>query len=162
MKFKLRIRELIALFLYYIGRKPMSSTFIDEDTITMGYGTLHEIGAWQYDLPPRIVLKFYGTTSRREYCGDESMMTTPSKATREALDYLEGVHYTRTSRGNYLIDRHFAKKAVMKVNKENRELLQALTNLISEIDKRISARAGITPVFIDQARKLLKSMKENS
>ena len=38
------MKTLIALFFYYTGKKYWSSTFIDEDTITAGYGKLDNIG----------------------------------------------------------------------------------------------------------------------
>jgi len=60
------MKTFIALLMYRVGLKPMISTFIDEDTITMSYGHLHSIGYFEYSLPPKIVKKIHGTTSWNE------------------------------------------------------------------------------------------------
>lgn len=58
-----QINKLIALLKYIIGVKYQTSTFIDEDTITMGYGKLDSIGEFQYPLPNKIIKHKMGTTS---------------------------------------------------------------------------------------------------
>lgn len=45
----------IALIKYFTGQKPSISTFIDEETITMGYGNLNSMGWFEYPLPDFIV-----------------------------------------------------------------------------------------------------------
>lgn len=60
---KYSIYTYIALFLYYIGIKWSWSTFIDEDSITMGYGKLDYIGNFKLPLPSKIIKKkFKGCT----------------------------------------------------------------------------------------------------
>ncbi len=61
------MNELIAIILYTFGKKPCCSCFIDEDTITLGYGKLHSIGTWQYQLPYGSIKKIMGTLSWKEY-----------------------------------------------------------------------------------------------
>ena len=56
------MKILIAKILYKIGRKPHVSTFVDEETITMGYGKLDFDGLFQFPLPLKIIRKKYGTT----------------------------------------------------------------------------------------------------
>lgn len=49
---KLERNEIIAFFYYFAGKKLSCSTFIDEVTITHGYGKLDgNIGIWEYQLP---------------------------------------------------------------------------------------------------------------
>lgn len=64
-KIKAKTNKIYAYILYCIGQKPYTSTFIDEDTITMGYGKLDGIGEFEYPLSNRIVKKTFGTTSWR-------------------------------------------------------------------------------------------------
>ena len=54
------MKQFIATILYGLGKKPMTSTFIDEEHITMGYGKLHSIGTWEYPLPQHIIKKTFG------------------------------------------------------------------------------------------------------
>lgn len=51
------IRCKVANFLYFIGIKPTCSTFIDEVSITLGYGKLGRLGDWQYPLGRKIIKK---------------------------------------------------------------------------------------------------------
>lgn len=61
------MKQSIAILLYYLGIKPTISTFIDEDTITAGYGKLDHIGWFEYPLPRRLVKRImrYNTWSER-------------------------------------------------------------------------------------------------
>ena len=43
--------EITAMALFESGELFSSSTFIDEETMTLGYGTLDSLGCWQYELP---------------------------------------------------------------------------------------------------------------
>lgn len=62
------VNEAIALFKYYIlFQKPGVSTFIDEDTITLGYGKCLNLGDFQYPLPNWVVRRKYGTISWSKY-----------------------------------------------------------------------------------------------
>jgi len=63
--FNLKLREIIAIFLYHSGLRHSCSTAIDEDTIIAGYGSL-DIDFY-YPLPVSYVKKIYGTTSWSEY-----------------------------------------------------------------------------------------------
>lgn len=56
--------EKIAQERYDKGEKPYISTFIDEDTIIMGYGKLDY--DFEFPLPVETVKKIHGTTSWRE------------------------------------------------------------------------------------------------
>ena len=62
------IRSYCAVVIYSIGKKPSCSTFIDEVSITTGYGKLNDIGYFQYDLPKWCVRKlFKGCTKWKDY-----------------------------------------------------------------------------------------------
>jgi hypothetical protein len=64
----LRIRRIIAWVRHTAGNKPVFSTFIDEDTITGGYGQLDDIGFFYYPLSSKVIAKhFDGFTSWRKY-----------------------------------------------------------------------------------------------
>ena len=54
-----------ALEWYKKGKTPSVSTFIDEDTIIMGYGKLDY--DFEYPLPPKIITEIYETTSWAQY-----------------------------------------------------------------------------------------------
>jgi hypothetical protein len=55
----------VALEKYSKGIAPSVSTFIDEDTILLGYGELDY--DFEFPLPKNIIIKEYGTTSWNEY-----------------------------------------------------------------------------------------------
>ena len=57
------MKKLIAIILYILGKKASSSTFIDEDTITMGYGHLDHLGDFEYPLPDSIIKRKFKTLS---------------------------------------------------------------------------------------------------
>lgn len=57
--------EKIAVDRYNSGEIPNVSTFIDEDTIILGYGKLDY--DFEFPLPNSIIIKDYGTTSWTEY-----------------------------------------------------------------------------------------------
>lgn len=59
--FSSNLRSFIAILLYLLGIKHSVSTFIDEDTIIAGYGSLNR--DFYYPLPTSYVRKIYGTTS---------------------------------------------------------------------------------------------------
>ena len=62
------VRSYCAVAMYSIGKKPACSTFIDEVSITAGYGRLNAVGYFQYDLPKRYVRKlFKGCTKWNDY-----------------------------------------------------------------------------------------------
>lgn len=44
----LDVRADIGAFLHAAGARPSVSTFIDDETITHGYGRLSEFGDWEY------------------------------------------------------------------------------------------------------------------
>lgn len=54
----LEFSEIVALFLYFIGKQYKTSVFIDEVTLTYGYGKLDTIGCWEYQLPFWFTKKF--------------------------------------------------------------------------------------------------------
>lgn len=56
------MKTIIAVVLYHWGVRLTVSTFIDEDTITAGYGQLYADGCFQYPLPPNYIRKIYGCT----------------------------------------------------------------------------------------------------
>jgi hypothetical protein len=58
-------KEKIALKRYQNSEKPFVSTFIDEDTIIVGYGKLDY--DFEYPLPSNIIKDIYGTTSWDEW-----------------------------------------------------------------------------------------------
>lgn len=60
------MKKLIAFILFFF-KHPGSSTSIDEDTITLGYGKLGALGHWQYPLPDFVIRYIYGTTSWEEW-----------------------------------------------------------------------------------------------
>jgi hypothetical protein len=51
------IRRFCAIIIYLTGKKPSCSTFIDEVSITAGYGQLNDFGDWQYSLPKKYIKK---------------------------------------------------------------------------------------------------------
>lgn len=53
------VRSYCAVIMYNIGKKPACSTFIDEVTITAGYGKLSNIGDFQYNLPRPYIKKLF-------------------------------------------------------------------------------------------------------
>jgi hypothetical protein len=61
------MKTAIAVLLYLCRIRWNISTFIDEDTITVGYGRLYADGAFQYPVPRWLVMKHYHTTSWDEY-----------------------------------------------------------------------------------------------
>ena len=62
------VRSYCAVAMYSIGKKPNCSTFIDEVSITAGYGKLNSIGDFQYDLPRWCIRKMYkGCTKWNDY-----------------------------------------------------------------------------------------------
>jgi len=61
------MKTLIALFFYYTGKKYWSSTFIDEDTITAGYGKLDNIGMFEYPLPDYLIKRIWGYNTWSEF-----------------------------------------------------------------------------------------------
>ena len=63
------VRSYIAVLLWAIRIKPSISTFIDEDTIIMGYGQLRY--EFYYPLPNWIVKLKYGTISWNVYLKDK-------------------------------------------------------------------------------------------
>jgi len=56
-------KEWIAIRKFQAGQKWAVSTFIDEDTITAGYGGLDVNGDFEYPLPTIYIRQIYGTTS---------------------------------------------------------------------------------------------------
>ena len=61
-------RSYCAVVIYLFGKKPNSSTFIDEVSITAGYGQLNNIGEFKYALPDWCVRKmFNGCNNWDEY-----------------------------------------------------------------------------------------------
>jgi hypothetical protein len=62
------VRSYCAVVMFWVGKEPACSTFIDEVSITAGYGRLNSIGAFRYDLPKRYVRKlFKGCDKWRDY-----------------------------------------------------------------------------------------------
>ncbi len=56
----------IALILYYLGKKPGSTSFIDGSSVSYGYGKMRgTIGIWQYQLPFGFVEKRRKIISKR-------------------------------------------------------------------------------------------------
>ena len=45
-----------ALLRFAMGEKPRFSTFIDEETVTAGYGELDDHGWWEYPLPQGLIV----------------------------------------------------------------------------------------------------------
>lgn len=43
--------ELKAIERYFNGEKYSCTTFIDEETITCGYGTIYSVGSFEFELP---------------------------------------------------------------------------------------------------------------
>lgn len=62
-KIRIILNKIYAYFLYCVGKTPAVSTFIDEDTITMGYGHCDKLGDFKFPLSKRLILKHYKTTS---------------------------------------------------------------------------------------------------
>ena len=49
---KYSFKELIAISLYKMGKKPKCTSFIDEETIVYGYGKLNGwVGLFEYQIP---------------------------------------------------------------------------------------------------------------
>ena len=62
------IRSFCAVVIYLTGKKPNCSTFIDEVSITAGYGKLNDLGDWQYSLPKKYIKKeFKGCLKWKDY-----------------------------------------------------------------------------------------------
>lgn len=59
---KQNMKAFIAIIYYKLGFKPKCTTFIDEETISMGYGKCHYIGVFEYPLPPKYIKKIFGCT----------------------------------------------------------------------------------------------------
>ena len=59
MNLKNNIRSLVAVIMYLIGIKLKCSTFIDEVSITAGYGKINDFGEFQYPLPKRYIKKHF-------------------------------------------------------------------------------------------------------
>lgn len=51
------MKPLIASILYCLGIKPKITTFIDEATLSYGYGYLHGTGVWEYQIEAHWILK---------------------------------------------------------------------------------------------------------
>lgn len=54
------MRSCCAVLLYKLGFKPYCSIFVDEETITAGYGKLSFNGDFKYPLPSKYVKKVCG------------------------------------------------------------------------------------------------------
>lgn len=52
-------KEWIAIALYRIGVKPCATHFIDEETVSYGYGKMDELGLWEYQIPFHIKSEKY-------------------------------------------------------------------------------------------------------
>ena len=63
------VRSYVAVLFWIIRIKPSISTFIDEDTIIMGYGQLRY--DFYFPLPKLIIKLKYGTISWRVYLKDK-------------------------------------------------------------------------------------------
>ena len=61
----MKSKEKLAIEKFNNGEVALVSTFIDEDTIIMGYGKLNI--TFEYPLPDYIICLFYGTTSWSKY-----------------------------------------------------------------------------------------------
>jgi len=65
--------EIIAIKRFQSGEKYSISTFIDEDTIIMGYGGMNEHSYdFKYPLPAIYTIQLYGTLSWTEYFKEEN------------------------------------------------------------------------------------------
>lgn len=60
-------KTFIANILYLLGFSYQVSTFIDEDTITMGYGKMNCLGSFKYEVSPKHIREKYGTTLWSEW-----------------------------------------------------------------------------------------------
>lgn len=58
---------IIGTLRYLFGEQPSISTFIDEDTITMGYGVHYGTGDFEYPVHNFFIRMKYGTLSWRKY-----------------------------------------------------------------------------------------------
>ena len=56
----LTLNELLAVVLYKLGIPNGVSIFVDDVTLTYGYGYLDGIGCWQFEIPPQFLKS--GTT----------------------------------------------------------------------------------------------------
>ena len=61
----MKSKEKLAIEKFNNGEVALVSTFIDEDTIIMGYGKLNI--TFEYPLPDYIICSIYGTTSWSKY-----------------------------------------------------------------------------------------------
>lgn len=64
--FKIK-KNKIALLLYLFNIKPRTSTFIDDETITMGYGKEGGVGSFEYPLPRWVIKRKYNALTWNEY-----------------------------------------------------------------------------------------------
>ena len=55
-----KLRSQMAIVMFLCGRKSQLSKFIDEETITAGYGQLYAVGSFEYGLPVKYVKKITG------------------------------------------------------------------------------------------------------
>lgn len=63
-----KLKIFVALIRYFILRqKPGCSTFIDENTITLGYGQCLSLGDFEYPLPMWVIKRRYGAVLWFEY-----------------------------------------------------------------------------------------------
>jgi hypothetical protein len=87
--------EQIALERYNNGESFSSSTFIDEDTIILGYGNLDY--DFEFPLPSYITVKEYGTQSWTEYFRNKDLnkYITTNKDTKETSisPYLNNIEF---------------------------------------------------------------------
>jgi gamma-glutamylcysteine synthetase len=62
------MRSCWAVILYLFGKRPSCSTFIDETSITAGYGQLDDLGDFQYSFPLWLVrMRFKGCIKWDDY-----------------------------------------------------------------------------------------------
>lgn len=50
--------EIKAIYWYYTGKPSSCTTFMDEETLSYGYGKMDKIGCWEYQLPFWFTKKF--------------------------------------------------------------------------------------------------------
>ena len=67
----MKTKEQIAIEKFNKGEEPFVSTFIDEDSIIMGYGDLNY--DFEYPLPDYIIISKYGTTSWSEFFNNKGV-----------------------------------------------------------------------------------------
>ncbi len=68
-------QETIAFFLWLDGEPYLTSCFIDEDSITCGYGEIYSDGGFEYPLPNQIIKGVFKTLSWKEYMVKETEKT---------------------------------------------------------------------------------------